>query len=243
MSIRKAASYLFALSLVASSVAYRAPSTQRKFTKVLTSAKLQYPDSGLAATSEELLDGFATSYFHLTRDLYMAFEVAGPSNRSELREMETDGEKTAWDCTGSTKHVATSTMALPIQEEGIEEVTMMQIHDTLTSPALRISWVRNITIDGVNSQNVIISTIRLGLESDSATNKTVLLPHTLRPVDYSIMAQDGEVTVKVNGVTKLDRTSIAPYAGSTCYFKAGAYNNNPTIDEAFARNKFYRLEW
>ncbi|KAG9239947.1 alginate lyase 2, partial [Calycina marina] len=243
MFICKATSYLCALSLVASTIAYTAPSTQSKFTDVLSQAKLQYPDSSTAATSDDLLDGFAASYFYLTDDLYMQFQVAGDSGRSELRQMETSGEQTAWDCTGSTTHVATATIALPVQVSGIEEVTMMQIHDTLTSPALRISWVSSITINGVTSEDVIISTVRQGLDTDSATVKTVLQEHTTSRTEFGITAKNGLVTVTVNGVTKLNKASISAYSDSTCYFKAGAYNNNPTVSSAVARNKFFQLDW
>lgn len=244
MSIRKAPSYLAALSLVASSVAaYTAPSTQSKFTDVLSQAKLQYPDSGIAATSNELLGGFAASYFYLTDDLYMQFQVAGSSHRSELRQLDTSGDLSAWACTGSTEQVATASIAIPVQADGLEEVTIMQIHDTLESPALRISWVSSITIDGVTSEDVIIATIREGLDTDSSTVKTVLQAHTTSRTEFQITAQNGEVTITVDGVTMLNQASISAYSDSTCYFKAGAYNNNPTDEDAVARTKFYELDW
>ncbi|KAG9239882.1 alginate lyase 2 [Calycina marina] len=243
MSIRKAP-YLCALLLVANSLAENtAPSTQPKFTDVLSRAELQYPVSVVAANSDDLLDGFAASYFDLSDDLLMQFEIAGSSNRCELRQLETSGELSAWDCTGSTPQVATATIAIPDQAEGIEEVTVMQIHDTLSSPALRISWVSSVTIDGVTSENVVIATIREGLESDSATVKTVLKAHTTESTDFGITAENGEVTITVDGTTMLDKASISAYSKSTCYFKAGAYNNHPTDDDAVARTTFLELEW
>ncbi|KAG9240473.1 alginate lyase 2 [Calycina marina] len=244
MSIRNAPSYLAAISMVASSVAaYTAPSTESKFTDVLSLAELQYPVSVVAATSDELLDGFAASYFYLTDDLYMQFQIAGSSNRCELRQLDSDGDLSAWDCTGSTKQVASATLAIPVQADGLEEVTIMQIHDTLESPALRISWVSSITIDGVTSEDVIISTIREGLDDDSDTTKTVLQAHTTSRTEYEITAESGLVSITVDGETMLDEASISAYSSSTCYFKAGAYNNNPTDEDAVARTKFYELDW
>ncbi|KAG9240119.1 alginate lyase 2 [Calycina marina] len=244
MSIRRATSFLAAISVVASSVvAYTAPSTQSKFTDVFTQAELQYPVSVINATSAELLDGFAAPYFYLSKGLYMKFKISGSSNRCELRQLDLSGDLSAWACTGSTEHVATSTISIPVQADGLAEVTIMQIHDTLESPALRISWVKNITIDGVTSEDVIIATIREGLETDSATVKTVLQARTISKTDYKITAQNGEVTITVNGVTMLNQASISAYSNSTCYFKAGAYNNNPTSEDAVARTKFYALDW
>nr|7NCZ_A Chain A, Alginate lyase (PL7) [Paradendryphiella salina]7NL3_A Chain A, Alginate lyase (PL7) [Paradendryphiella salina]7NM6_A Chain A, Alginate lyase (PL7) [Paradendryphiella salina]7NPP_A Chain A, Alginate lyase (PL7) [Paradendryphiella salina]7NY3_A Chain A, Alginate lyase (PL7) [Paradendryphiella salina]7O6H_A Chain A, Alginate lyase (PL7) [Paradendryphiella salina] len=221
---------------------YTAPSTESKFTEVLSKAKLQYPTSTTVAFADDLLDGYAASYFYLTSDLYMQFQVAGSSQRSELREMETSGDEAAWDCTGSTAHVASAQIAIPVQEDGIEEVTILQVHDSDVTPVLRISWVSSITIDGVTSEDVVLATIRNGIDDSTAT-KTVLQAHTTSRTEFNINVQNSKLSITVDGTTELDEADISQFDGSTCYFKAGAFNNNPTDTSANARIKMYELEW
>lgn len=246
MNLRTAFGTLLGFISIADVAAlYTAPSTETKFQPILSRSKLQYPESGLSASSEMLYNGFAKWHFHLLDpEKYLRFQVAGSSRRSELREMEDFGSEVYWAVDDSETHTATASIVIPQQEDGIEEVTVMQVHGS-AAPVLRISWVDSIKINSVTYDDIIVSTIRVGLGSSSENFvKTVLGNRSSSPIDYQITVKDSTLTIKVNGSTKVDKQDLSFWKGEdSCYFKAGAYNNHPSELSASARISFSQLSW
>nr|CAD6594632.1 Alginate lyase [Paradendryphiella salina] len=237
-------SFTGVLSLVSAASCYVAPSTNSTLQSVLTRAKLQYPTSELSATSTELYNGFAAAHFQLIEGRYMQLQVAGASRRSELRQMEKFGSEEYWAVDDGETHISKGSIMVPAQEDGIEEVTIMQIHGG-PAPILRISWVSSIKIDGTEYEDVIISTIRVGLGSSSDQFiKNVLTERYDAFLTYRIEAVDSKLSIKVDGQTKVDNVDVSFWDGDASnYFKAGAYNNHPSDSSATARVLFNSLSW
>nr|CAD6594633.1 Alginate lyase [Paradendryphiella salina] len=237
---------LLTLSLLATNaMALTAVSSIDTFLPVLNEAKLQWPTSALAASSEELLGGYVGSQFYLQDGKYMQFQIAGSSNRCELRQMIPDGgSEIGWAVDDGTTHTATSSIVVPEQVDGVEEVTIMQIHSG-EAPQLRISWIRSKSLDGVAYEDFIMSTVRIGT-GDSSDNfvKTHLADRTAGAMSFQIDVKDSKLTITVNGNVVVNGQDLSFWDGTdSCYFKAGAYNNNPTSESATARIKFAALAW
>ncbi|KAG9239971.1 alginate lyase-domain-containing protein [Calycina marina] len=219
-----------------------ADTPSEKLGDVLSRAKLQYPESNLVALPEELTDGFSDVEFQTVDTGLVQFQVAGSSKRSELREMEEFGDEIFWGV--EETHIASASILVPEQNEGVEEVTIMQVHNDV-APILRISWMESKSFDGVLYEDIIAATVRVGL-GDSSDNfvKTVLGQRSDSPVDFQITVDDSKLTIHVDGVVKVDQQDLSSWDGNpTAYFKAGAYNNHPNIEDAVAVVYLESLEW
>ena len=128
-----------AVALLVSTVsANTAPYTAAKFQSVLELSKLQEftpTDEDLEVYIPDLYE-YASTYFELDSNEGMVFRIYGSSMRSELRERTSDDANAAWSVTDS--YTMTGTIAIPEQEDGLEEVTIMQVHCG-SAPLLRIS--------------------------------------------------------------------------------------------------------
>lgn len=218
-------------------LAYTPPSNEAKFQHVLERAKLQAPDS---STSESNLFGYASSYFTLQDGRYIQFETKGQSKRSELREMEIDGDKAAWSVL-SLKRLHAE-IAVPRPDEDLDEITILQIHCGV-KPALRISWRRTYEENGVTYSDCIISNVREGL-GGSDTVKKFLAERSSRMTSYDIRVNDGKLNVWIGGDHVLNEASLHFWEEfPTCYFKAGVYINHVSSDSATARTEFEELYW
>lgn len=220
---------LLALSNLA--LGYTAPSTLSTFHPVLERAKLQAPESNTAASD---LFGYSDWFFHLQDETYIQFQMNGKDKRSELRQMQTDGDEADWSVTSS--NTMTAEIALPTPAPSMDEISFLQVHCD-AAPALRISWRKS----WEEFSDVVIANLRDGLGDDDV-NKYFLAQRSASTTSYQVSVKNSRVTVWIGGTRVLDE-SMSFWESYSCYFKAGVYIQNPDSETDRARTKFKELSW
>lgn len=170
----------------------------------------------------------------------MSFQIVGDQARSELRQMTTGGDEIAWSV--SSSHTLEAEIALPDPVSDTTEFTFLQVHCT-SAPALRINWIETYSKDGITYSDGIFATLRSGTGSDDV-DKIYLGQRRSATTSFKIEVNSGKVSVWIEGVMVLNEASLSYWVGEDCYFKAGAYVNNPKgSDTTYARTKFRELTW
>lgn len=218
------------------------PSSVEKYRAALGTSKLQFKSSsdGPDITSANLLNGYANWFFYLDSSNKMTFKMNGADRRSELRQMQSGGTaEAAW--TVDTSHKLVANIAIPTTPAGINELTILQIHCNEDVPAIRISYVKSITIDGTTYSNAIIATRRDGFEKSSDDTKFFLRSTHTSFAWYTLRVSSKKLDIWVNSAHKSIDLSV--WDGKSCYFKAGAYINNPSSEWASGISRFDALTW
>ncbi|CAN8062191.1 unnamed protein product [Agarophyton chilense] len=220
--------------IVTIALGYTAPGTQSKFRHVIERSKLQSPDSS-PAVPKPFKE--ADSCFYLDNNDDMVFKMKGEKKRTELRQMTTDGEKSAWKVSGSEK--MTAELSIPEQESGIDELTFLQVHCDV-KPALRISWMREFR----GEQDAIVAILRLNADDDGEIEKYYLGKRSSSMKNYEVLVEDSKIYVSIDGKNVGPSPMEASFWISySCYFKAGVYIIHESDGSAIACSKFRNLIW
>lgn len=166
----------------------------------------------------------------------MQFQIRGKEARSELRQMTTGGSNAAWSV--SSSNTLTANVALPVPVSDTTEFTFLQVHCG-SGPALRINWFKEYD----SHTDGIFATVRTGSGS-SDVYKRYLGQRNTGTTSFKIRVQSSKVSVWMGGSLVLNEASLSYWGGNSCYFKAGAYINNPKDSSTtYARTKFRELYW
>ena len=243
----KSAIFLASLTAAGNAVALTAPSSIGTFTDFFGRAKLQFPDSSLHATSEDLLDGFVGEQcLSLLDDNSIRMQVAGALSRCEFREMLPDGGKEKyWPVNDNTTHSASISVFVPPQKDGVDQVNFLQIHFGSIS-LMRIFWLRELKQDGEVFEEPIVATIRVSGEFDEDEYlKTVLKP--TRPdsfMDIETTCVDSKISITIDGETMVENVDVSAFDGLFgAYYKGGVYNIKPSDEDAVAETHVRSINW
>ncbi|CAN8073788.1 unnamed protein product [Agarophyton chilense] len=225
--------FVFCLILT-TALGYTAPGKESKFRHVLDRSKLQSPDSSTAVKKPfEVADW----YFYRDSSKDMVFKMKGEKKRTELRQMTTGGDNSAWKVSGSEK--LTAELSIPNQPSGIDEVTFLQVHCGV-KPALRISWMRNFR----GNEDAIVAILRLNANENGDTEKYYLGKRSSEMKDYVVLVKDSKIYVSIDGKKVGPSPMKASFWKSySCYFKAGVYIIHESKSSAVARSTFRNLRW
>lgn len=219
----------------------RPPYTAEKFKSVMDLSKLQEVtmEEGEEEQYVPELHDFASKNFHLLDSDNMLFRIRGSSKRSELRERTASDENAGWSI--SETHTMTGKVAIPKQEEGLEEVTFLQAH-CASGALVRLSWVDDYKNENFRCEDCTIANVRQGLGDDDVPKYFLSQRHEGYE-DYKITVSKSKLYVWVNGKLMVDAVDVSFWKNEPCYFKAGAYNNHPSNDNAEAVMKISSLTW
>lgn len=207
------------------------PYDLEKFQSVLDASKLQAPASSPTMIPHGEFAGQSNEYFYLDETgQYMVFTITGDSKRSELRQLS--GE---WDTATSTAQRLVARVKVPVPETPeLEQFTFLQIHDTTNDPGSLNKPLIRITRRGKyrGTTDHLWAAIRTPDDFDQPISRDNLATLNIdlgpRPegfFDAEIKVLNGQMTVTINGETKVD-VDVSYWNGLKNYFKAGVYNQD-----------------
>ncbi|MGJ8696374.1 MAG: polysaccharide lyase family 7 protein [Verrucomicrobiaceae bacterium] len=204
------------------------PYTLSKFQAAIAECKLQAPTSSQAASKQELIDGYCSSWFELLDTDKMAFYQTGALMRSELRYLENWFAHTSFQAAHANVRIISQTC---------DQVTILQIHDDANvgpgpnKPLLRI--YRHLAKTPTDH---IWAAIKTDATGDNTTHVD-LGPTPAGYFDCDVAINAGTMQIAINGTT-LDTRDIS-YWTFPSYWKAGAYLQ----DAGEATVYFNELTW
>ncbi|TQV67280.1 polysaccharide lyase family 7 protein [Exilibacterium tricleocarpae] len=207
-----------------------------KYRAVLDDSKLQAPTSATLIRRGDFNDPDAhNSYFYIpdSGNRYMTFTVSGASKRSELRQMEEwYTSDPSWN-----KLIGTLLAVDPLSSQ-VDQLTFMQIHDSesLNKPLVRLTWRRSRS--GKNDHNWAV--IRDSAGSSSDYTYVDMGPRSDAPTKFEIKVRNNLLTIKVDGITFVDKRDVSYWQHLSSYFKAGVYlQDSGTGTVQFKSLKYY----
>ncbi len=220
--------------------------------------KITLPEAGDGskhAKEVENLENYEhDDYFYVADDGAMVFRIptdgittkGSKYPRSELREMDGNGEKVYWQLEDSDSHTMTATLTVdevPVRDKGVDgRVIVGQIHGADKEP-IRLYYDRENIYFNNDQSGADNSENRFYLENENGERPQIALGEKF---SYQITATKETLTVKLyhNGE---EYTSVTPmnevWLSDHFYFKAGLYSGvNDDNGHGEAQVSFYGLD-
>ena len=220
------------------SLAYEAPYSSSNFQNVLDVSYLQeYGDDEDITTKLPDLETYSSYNFHLADSEYMQFMMNGEGNRCELRQMDDEETESSWAVSDS--NTMEGSLSIPEQDSGVAEVTFMQVHCE-NEPLLRISWMESKLLDGVTYDDSVMAHVKT---SDDMVEKYYLGDRHVSFKTYTVNVSHSMLYVYVDDELIVSGVDVSYWEDNTCNFKAGAYVNDVSDDDADGVISFSSLSW
>ncbi|AXT61430.1 hypothetical protein D1816_14085 [Aquimarina sp. AD10] len=207
---------------------YNNPYDIPRFKDAIRKSKLQAPTSSTAATSSQLQAGYSSDWFYVVDSDKIGFYQTGSSKRTELRFLNN------WNVNNGSRNAHAN---LKFISQSGDQTTFLQIHDDANAgngpnkPLLRMYRSKS-----RGNGNHLWAAVKKD-NGGSATQHIDCGPTPSGYFDCDISISNGNMTIKINGNTKVNKD--VSYWNYPSYWKAGVYNQN----SGGTRINFNELVW